>query len=936
MVTSPHAGASPESYQRSSPIVIVSYLVRGFAIATTGNVFGLLVKSSGGAVFALYVFNALQTSGMNWTIRLLIVCCCILLVQLVISVFKYFTLQFRYDDNKISAKKGLGTQEVLDFDWFNVRSIVLTRSAFQRPLNLASISLVTAGSSENAIEIPYIPYSLALEWEKRVKDQEIQMASREQVDTDIDSTSAENEVSDHTHHSALLHKLNLRRLAQASIACGNILADALYGFFVLGAGYCLYRFIYQILLLSPSIIELESEGPMSVLWSQVNATISDLPMYFVVDSTLLAEVFQQLTGIVVTQSTQGKVFFFLSLVFILSILFYLISRIRYIVEHCGFELAQRGIHLQAEEGLVKKRRLTIRRDRVQTTVFRTNFVERSINRGNVDLDSASKIKCRIPYVTPECRDGILRIVTSEENLPVTASPFSQQFTPIHILSFVQQFVIQVVFLLPITLILIATFFPTTRGLIWPYSLLLLGYAVVRIYVSWRKKGYIINDDFLLQKEGGFSWWSVRVAPLNKVQSMLIKQSWIQRIRDRATIHFQFASGKQSIPFLVLSVADAMQRRVENRIRGDDDVLDEFSDDEADEKWKTLPQKYVVSCVVGKLVTSVLVFVPLFFLIAWGVHSWFDVSYKTLGWILTFAWGAMVIFRVVVVSLRVPRYRYSYGNDALIFKESLLAAQTETVRYSRLQSVSTSNSLIDRFFGLCDLKLHTAENSVNVWGLDQHEAGQIRDYIAKRMMQISSTGTDALTMTEQVPGSVAKEISTSAPDAATVPVDTTHTRDMFGWKKFSGWKREILTRSGVILIGFPALLLQLGLFLYSTKEFWIRQFGESVTGFVLSWYFYIGIWCLLSLWYGTGPFIEIPRKGYSVSAGALRYKEGWVYRTHHFVPLSRIQNVGITSTILDRIFKVRTVKISTAADDEIKLEYLSDADAEKLREELLPD
>ena len=936
MFTSPLAEASSEHYRRSSPLVILNYLTRAFAIASTGKVLGLLISSSGGAVLSLYVLSALQTFGVHWFLRLLVVCFCVLIVQLAISVFKYLTLQFRYDDKKITAKKGFRTRETLDFEWFNVRSIRVTQSMFQRSLNLASVTLVTAGSSKNTIEIPYIPHALALEWEQNVKEQRLQGKESASAETETGSFSAESVVSNTHPDRKFLHKLRLRELVRASLANGNILADALFGFFVLGVGYCLYRFIYQILMLAPSIFELGDSGPFQLLRSQVSATFRDLPMNFVADTTALFEVFQKFTGIVETQSSQGQLFFFISCALVLSILFYMINRIWYVIKHFNFELAIQGIQLQAEEGLTTKRRLTIRRDRVQSTSFRANIVEQSMDRGNVVLDSASNLDFRIPFVTVECADRILRTLTEEEDTPINLTPRGQRFTPIHVLSLIQKLVIQVVLLLPLTLILVATFIPITRGVIWPYSLLLLGYAVIKIYVGWRRRGYIVNDDFLLQKEGGFSWSFVKVAPLNKVQSMSIKQSWIQRIRNRATIRFNFASGTQSIPFLSLTVAEAMRRTVERRIRGDSEVTDEIGEDETLDEWNSLPTKYIVSRMIGKALTSVLVLVPLFSLIAWGMHSWFSVSYELLGWILAPTWGALAIWRVVVVLLKVPKYRYSYGKDDIVVKESFLATETESVRYSRLQSVSTSNGLINGFFGLCDLKLYTAEDEVVVCGLDKREAIKLREYIAMRMIELSSIGTDALTMVEQEQSSLDSEESETTRHESTPPVDSTLESGGIVWRKFSGWTREILTRLVFILIGFPLTLGALFIYVYSTKDFWIQEFGENLFAFLASWPFCFGIWCFVSLCIGLHPFIAIPRKGFSVSVDALRFKKGWLWIEHHFVPLTRIQNVSLSATIYDRMFKLSTVKISTASDDELELEYLSVPEAEELREQLQTD
>lgn len=250
--------------------------------------------------------------GAHWFIRLLVVCFCILVVQLAISVFKYFTLQFRSNDKQISAKKGFFRQQILDFDWFNVRSFVLTRSVLQRRLNFASISLVTAGSSENSIEIPYIPYSLALEWERRVKEQDSQIDNRGLEGAGKDSTSFDDKVRDE-EPSQLMHKLNPRKLVHASFAGGNVLFDALFGLFVVGLGYCVYRFFYQILIRTPNIFELNENLPLQLFRGQVSATLRDLPMNFRTDTTSLIEAFQQTTGLAIAQSLHGKIFFFTSL-----------------------------------------------------------------------------------------------------------------------------------------------------------------------------------------------------------------------------------------------------------------------------------------------------------------------------------------------------------------------------------------------------------------------------------------------------------------------------------------------------------------------------------------------------------------------------------------------------------------------------------------------
>ena len=66
--------SNTDSYQRSSPLVIVGYLIRGFVVASTGKLFGLLLEGSGGAVLALYALGTLNMFGFHWSFRLLVLC----------------------------------------------------------------------------------------------------------------------------------------------------------------------------------------------------------------------------------------------------------------------------------------------------------------------------------------------------------------------------------------------------------------------------------------------------------------------------------------------------------------------------------------------------------------------------------------------------------------------------------------------------------------------------------------------------------------------------------------------------------------------------------------------------------------------------------------------------------------------------------------------
>lgn len=938
----PRDDSNTISYQRSSPLVIVGYLIRGFVVASTGKLFGLLLKGSGGAVLALYALGTLKMFGVHWSFRLLVLCLGVLIVQLVISVFKYWTLRFRSDDKKISTKTGLSSQKTLDFEWFNVRSILLTQSPLQRYLKVADVSLVTAGSSDNTIEIPYIPYSLACEWEKRVKAQTVEQVPSQ---PNTDSYKVDSEVESAEQPGELIHKLSFRDLLRATFANGNVLVDAIFGFVALGVAYVVYRFVYQILIHAPNVFELD-ESPFAILRKQVGATVSDLPTNFSADTTAFVESIQQFTGLAITQHPQGQLFLFISLALIVSIVVYLIRRVLYIFRYHNFALTQQGIHLRSEYGLRIKNRLTIRRDRVQSTSFSTNFVERSLNRGDLELDNVSKDKrlqyC-IPFVTNDCADRVLHLVNEEAHTPVTVSPFNQSFTPLHVLNLVHDLVVGVGLVLSVALVLIATFVPFTRGLIWPYSLFLVGYAIVATWISWKQDGYSINNDFSLVKKGGFGSWSVKVVPLQKIQRVSIKQSWIQRRSNRSTIRFHIASETLSIRYLNLPKAEEMKSVVERRISG---YNDEFVSEEAQEAtadWHSLPKRAVVRRAIGKLLTSIFIFTPLVFGIAFAIHSWFSVSYEVLKLPIVIVCCGLAIWRIVVVCLKTPKYRYRYSDVDFTVKKSFLARETETVRYSRLQSVSTLNTFIAWLYGLSNLYLYTAEGSVRVKDLDRREAVKLREYIAARLLEISSTGSDSLTMSEQSTNSVDHD----SQDSNKVQTTAENENEQIEWKKFAGWGREITMTVLLVLFGLPLALVLFGFPILTFLTLlilapWLPELAASIDNHLnegeqlwTAFWILFSIWAVLALRIGSALFLDIPFKGYSITPTVLRYKDGWLAQEHQFVPRNRIQSVNISSTFIDRLFKVRTVEVETS-NESITLQYLSVADAEALHKELSAD
>jgi putative membrane protein len=76
--------------------------------------------------------------------------------------------------------------------------------------------------------------------------------------------------------------------------------------------------------------------------------------------------------------------------------------------------------------------------------------------------------------------------------------------------------------------------------------------------------------------------------------------------------------------------------------------------------------------------------------------------------------------------------------------------------------------------------------------------------------------------------------------------------------------------------------------------------------------------------------------FDIADGQILHSTGWIFRRNRRIPLDHVQNVNLKQGVLERALKVATVEVETAAgaQSELKLQVLAEADAERLRAELL--
>ncbi len=94
----------------------------------------------------------------------------------------------------------------------------------------------------------------------------------------------------------------------------------------------------------------------------------------------------------------------------------------------------------------------------------------------------------------------------------------------------------------------------------------------------------------------------------------------------------------------------------------------------------------------------------------------------------------VVFSFTTMHYGFMRRSYALRQNDITYKKGWLFYSTTTIPFNRIQHTEVSQGPLERKFELCTLKIYTAGGStsdLSVPGLEQDEAQQLRDYIARK-------------------------------------------------------------------------------------------------------------------------------------------------------------------------------------------------------------
>lgn len=468
-----------EHYQRVTPLLIGSYFLRGFSTAIGGNLISVIVSNTG------LIAGAIVLSDMffvPWSWRIFSITFCVLSGQLIIAFVKYYLLRYRVDAKSISTKSGVILHKEISCEWRHVRSILLTQSPIQRQLGFANVSLTTAHISENTIEVPFIPLSMAREWQNLVE----QLSRQKFHSTHVTAPDLSETPKGH-----IRHVLRPKEVILSTLVSGPIFGSITIGFVLLGLVYCFVRYLIHLVSFSssPDLVHLVSPtGFYDELYQKHISWIFHLPDQFSLDVASVIDASQQLFGIPITALPAGQILFCTSFVGALAVVFYLFGLVAYFLLNYGYICKELGNNLHLKRGLITKHSLTVRKDHIQTSHFELTLREQALQRGTMTLKQVrgNTLEFDIPFISNKAADQILQSIQESSRTTLTLSPLEQSFTPIHIMAFFHKLLLDLIRLL-LTWGCVVILFPPIRGHFWPYLIPLSGCLLVSNFVTWRKK-----------------------------------------------------------------------------------------------------------------------------------------------------------------------------------------------------------------------------------------------------------------------------------------------------------------------------------------------------------------------------------------------------------------------------------------------------------------
>ena len=157
-------------------------------------------------------------------------------------------------------------------------------------------------------------------------------------------------------------------------------------------------------------------------------------------------------------------------------------------------------------------------------------------------------------------------------------------------------------------------------------------------------------------------------------------------------------------------------------------------DPAGLEWTRVSPKYLrvrlLGWVIGTIINLAIFSIPLILRLT---DIWWGFPPMWVAWALPIGALVISIWRGLLLPRQVRAIGYAERNEDLLIRTGVFYQRTMVVPYGRMQYVDVAVGPIERAFGLCTLKMHTASPGTNasIPGLPADEGARLREQLSAR-------------------------------------------------------------------------------------------------------------------------------------------------------------------------------------------------------------
>jgi len=423
----------------------------------------------------------------------------------VASVLSYLFFRFQIRDDSILIRQGVITKKQLDIKYDRIQGINTQQNPVYRWLGLVTVSFDTAGSAGSEGNLPAVTRKFADDLSARI--------NRQKTGETIANIAQQEAPED-------LVRLNWRDMIRIGIS------DR--------------RALIVLAFLGPLFEQLE-ESTRDLVASRIDSVASSVTQF----------------GI--AQGLTVVAFFVIAIALILGIISVAAAFLRF---H-NFALWLDGNTLRSRGGLLTRHEHSMDLGKIQTLRLEQGIVQRLQNRFKLTARQAissgrqrSKKIFEIPIVTAELADALRQQLLGPESGRLTQNPRSDRFVAVSPY-FMRS---RILFIGLIPSVIAAAIVGYVSGAVGLLALLWIPVFSLITYRSWRRAGYLHDDDEIIRRSGLLGFRTVGLL-FRKVQRVTISQSRYQRSKNLASLRLYMASGSVRIPYIEHATAKQLRNYI---------------------------------------------------------------------------------------------------------------------------------------------------------------------------------------------------------------------------------------------------------------------------------------------------------------------------------------------------------------------------------------